>query len=147
MTPALEKSKAEFKDQVAFAYKDVPLQMHPNAPKAAEAAHCAGSQGKYWEYHDLLWKNKQLEIPALKENARALGIDGKAFDKCLDSGEKAEIIKDHVQEATSMGINGTPVFVINGRYFSGALSYEKLRSIIEEEIGSTSVASQAPAKR
>ena len=51
---------------VAFAFKDFPLPMHANAPKAAEASHCAEAQGKYWEFHDLLAKDKQLALPALK---------------------------------------------------------------------------------
>jgi protein-disulfide isomerase len=145
MQPTLEKIEAEFKGKINFAYKDVPLPMHPNAPKAAEATHCAGAQGKYWEYHDLLVKNKKLEIPALKEAAHTLKLDGNAFDKCLDSGEKSEIIKEHLSEAQSLGINGTPSFLINGRFFSGSMSYEALRGILEEELSGPSVASQQTA--
>ena len=142
MQPTLDKIEAEFKGKINFAYKDVPLPMHPDAPKAAEATHCAGAQGKYWEYHDLLVKNKQLEIPALKEAARTLKLDGNAFDKCLDSGEESGIIKEHLAEAQSLGINGTPSFLINGRFFSGSMSYEALRGILEEELGGPSSASQ-----
>jgi protein-disulfide isomerase len=146
MQPTLDKIESEFKGKVNFAYKDVPLPMHPNAPKAAEATHCAGAQGKYWEYHDLLTKNKQLELPALKEAALTLKLDSKTFDECLDSGVKSQIIKEHVSEAESLGINGTPSFVINGRFFSGVLTYEQLRGILEEELGATSIASQQTAK-
>src|SRR5262249_47989501 len=53
--PALDKLAKDYAGKIAFAYKDVPLPMHANAQKAAEAAHCAGAQGKYWEYHDLLY--------------------------------------------------------------------------------------------
>ena len=58
--PTLAKLRAEYGGKLAFAYKDLPLPMHSQAVKAAEAAHCAGAQGKYWEYHDLLLSSKQL---------------------------------------------------------------------------------------
>jgi protein-disulfide isomerase len=145
--PTLDKLEAEFKGQLAFAYKDMPLPMHPNAPKAAEATRCAQAQGKYWEYHDLLVKTKQLEMPALKDAARTLKLDATVFDKCLDSGEKLEAVQAQASEAQSLGVQGTPSFLINGRYFSGAPSYEQLRAIIAEEIGAASPAPQQSAKR
>lgn len=132
--PALDKLETEYKGRIAFVYKDVPLPMHANAQKASEATHCAGVQGKYWELHDLLAKSKRLDIASLKQGARDLHLDGAAFDKCLDSGEKAEIVKGHLAEAQSLGLQGTPSFFINGRFFSGALSYEKLREVVDEEI-------------
>jgi protein-disulfide isomerase len=132
--PTLDRLEAEFKGKVAFAYKDMPLPMHPNAPKAAEATHCAEAQGKYWEFHDLLGKNKQLALPALKEAARTLKLNGEAFDKCLDSGEKAPIIAAHSKEAQSLGVEGTPTFVVNGRFIKGTPDYDQLRAILEQEL-------------
>jgi len=133
--PALDKLEADFKGKVALAYKDVPLPMHAHAAKAAEASHCAAAQGKYWEYHDVLSATKQLDLPQLKDHARGLGLNAAAFDKCLDSGEKAQIVKDYVTEATALGLQGTPSFFINGRFISGIQTYEKLREIVEEELG------------
>jgi protein-disulfide isomerase len=91
-------------------------------------------QGKYWEYHDILVTTKQLEMPNLKAIARALKLDTDAFDKCLETGEQAGIVKAHMEEAQSLGLQGTPSFFINGRFFSGLLSYETLRGIVEEEL-------------
>lgn len=133
--PALNRLEAEFKGKLAFVYKDYPLSMHPNAQKAAEASRCADAQGKYWEYHDLLVTGKQLDIPSLKSNARQLKLDGAAFDKCLDAGEKAEAVKAHAAEAQALGLQGTPTFFVNGRYITGNLSYERLRDFILEELG------------
>jgi protein-disulfide isomerase len=138
--PALDRLEADFKGKLALAYKDVPLPMHAHAAKAAEASHCAAAQGKYWEYHDVLSASKQLDLPQLKDHARGLGLNPAAFDKCLDSGEKAQIVKDYVTEATALGLQGTPSFFINGRFISGIQTYEKLREIVEEELG-------APAER
>ena len=133
--PTLDRLEAEFKGKIAFAYKDMPLPMHPNAPKAAEATHCAEAQGKYWEFHDLLGKNKQLALPALKEAARTLKLNTEAFDKCLDSGEKAPIIAAHSKEAQALGVEGTPSFVVNGRFINGTPDYDQLRAILQEELG------------
>jgi protein-disulfide isomerase len=132
--PTLDRLRADFKDKLAFAYKDVPLPMHGHAEKAAEAAHCAGTQNKYWEYHDLLLKTKELEIPQLKAEAQNLGLDTTAFNKCLDSGEQADTIKATLEEARQLGITGTPSFLLNGRYFSGVMSYDQLHSLVAEEL-------------
>lgn len=132
--PDLTKLEAEYKGKLAFAYKDVPLPMHSRAQKAAEAAHCAGVQNKYWDYHDLLLATKELEIPQLKTKARQLGLDGKAFDACLESGEQAGLIRAQLGEAQALGIQGTPSFFLNGRFYSGSLPIEKLREAVEEEL-------------
>jgi protein-disulfide isomerase len=141
---ALDKMEAEYKGKVAFAYKDLPLPMHPHAQKAAEAAHCAGVQGKYWEFHDSIFSSKKLEISQLKEAADALKLDTVAFDKCLDSGEQAQAVKAQVTEAQNLQLQGTPSFFINGQFFSGTFAYEQLRTIVDEALkASTTPVAQA----
>jgi protein-disulfide isomerase len=142
--PVLQRLETEFKGKLAFAYKDFPLPMHPDAPKAAEAAHCAAAQGKYWEFHDKIFDNKQLSVPALKETARTLHLDGAAFDACLDSGKMAGVVKDQAAEATAYGMQGTPSILVNGRFVSGTLTYERLHGVIMEEL-SAAAAAQADA--
>ena len=132
--PTLDQLEAAFKGKMAFAYKDLPLPMHPHAQKAAEASQCAGLQGKYWEYHDLLSKTKALEVSQLKAGARQLGLEPGAFDKCLDSGERAESVKSSQNEAQKLGLLGTPSFFLNGRFFSGNLSYDQMRQLLEDEL-------------
>ena len=78
--------------------------------------------------------------------ARELKLDGGAFDKCLDSGEKAGLVRLHSTEAQSLGLQGTPSFFVNGRAVSGGLSYESLRAVIEEELR-TSAGAQQTATR
>jgi len=141
--PTLDKIAAEYKGRVAIAYKDVPLQMHAHAEKAAEAAHCAGVQGKYWEYHDALFANKQLEIPKLKEYARTLNLDGKAFDQCLDTGAQENAVKATALEGQTLQIQGTPSIFINGRFFAGGPTYEQLRDAVEEELAASARAKVA----
>ena len=141
--PVVDKLEAEFKDKVAFAFKDFPLNMHPDAQKAAEAARCAGAQGKYWEYHDALFSTRALAPAALKGHARDLKLDTKAFDTCLDTGAMADPVKDEFNEAVAFGLQGTPTFLVNGRFVSGAMTYEKLRAVIAEELSAALAAAEA----
>ena len=134
VNPALNKLEEEYKGKVAFAYKDTPLPMHTHAEKASEAANCAGVQGKYWEYHDLLFASKQYEIPDLKQYARKLNLNGAAFDKCLDTGEQAGTVRAQLAEFEKFGLAGTPAFFVNGRFLSGAVDYATLRSVVEQEL-------------
>jgi protein-disulfide isomerase len=142
--PVLDKITEEYKGRLAFAYKDFPLPMHPNARKAAEASRCAQLQGKYWEYHDVLVTTRQLDIAALKSHARTLKLDGDSFDKCLDTGGAAESVQRDAAEAQALGVSGTPTFFVNGRSVSGAATYEKLRSVIAEELSAAVARGAAP---
>jgi len=130
----LKKLQAELSDKVAFTYKDFPLPMHARAEKAAEAARCAGKQGKFWEFHDELFRSKELSVNELKAQARALKLDGAEFDKCVDSGEQAAAVERDRKEGMRLGLSGTPSFFINGHFLSGALDYAALRQIVEQQL-------------
>jgi protein-disulfide isomerase len=145
IAPSIDRIEAEFKGKVAFAYKDFPLPMHADAQKAAEAARCAGAQGKYWEYHDMLFSRKQLAVPQLKSYAGDLKLDTGAFNACLDSGKMAQTVGTSGSEAGSLGLQGTPTFFVNGRYVSGTADYERLRAIIAEELSASGPDSTAKA--
>jgi len=134
VAPAIQKLQTEYKGKVAFAYKHLPLPMHPHAQKAAEAASCAGEQGKFWDYHDMLFSTKKLEVADLKQDARKLNLDTAAFDKCLDSGRAVPFIKAQQNEAQRLALQGTPSFFINGRFMGGAASYEQLKDVIDQEL-------------
>jgi len=136
--PHVAKLKADFGEKLAFAFKDLPLPNHANAQKAAEASHCAGAQGKYWEYHDQLFEKKALDVAGLKQTARDLQLNGEAFDKCLDTGAEAAKVKASFEQAQALMLPGTPAFFVNGRYLSGAVSYDVLKSAVQEELGKSS---------
>jgi protein-disulfide isomerase len=125
----------EYKGKVRLVFRQYPLPFHAQAAKASEAALCAGDQGKYWEMHEKLFANQQALSPdQLKQHAKALGIDGGKFDKCLDSGEKGKLVESSKKAGDEAGVNGTPAFFINGRPLSGAVPFEKFKEIIDYEL-------------
>jgi protein-disulfide isomerase len=141
--PNLKRVQAEYKDQVVVAYKDFPLPMHKHAEKAAEAARCAGEQGKYWEYHDLLFGgNLGLDPAALKEYATTLSLNVAKFGGCLDSGLEAESVNKDKAEGEQLGLSATPSLFINGHFVSGVPSYEELRDIIAQQLSELPKGSQ-----
>ena len=133
--------KAEYIDtgKVRLAYKDYPLSsLHPTAQKAAEAARCAGEQGKYWEMHDLLFVKQSewapLGVTKLKDYAPTLGLDSQAFNSCLDSGKYASAVQKDFNEGSSLGVSGTPTFFVNGIQLVGAQPYAIFQQVIEQEL-------------
>ena len=77
---------------------------------------------------------RNLFVPALKETARKLGLDGAKFDACLDSGKHAANVRADYQLGEKMGVNSTPTIYINGRALVGAQPFEAFKQIIDEEI-------------
>jgi protein-disulfide isomerase len=131
----------KYEGKVRVVYRDFPLPFHEHAQKAAEAARCAGDQGKYWEMHEKLFANaKALEVPALKGYAKELGIDQGKFDKCLDDGGKAKLVADDRKAGEEAGVSGTPAFFVNGVLLSGAQPLEAFSQVIDEELKNPQVA-------
>jgi protein-disulfide isomerase len=120
-------------DRVRFVYRDFPLTgLHANALKAAEASECAHDQGKYWEYHDLLFQNQSaLDVDSLKGYAASLGLDTTTFNSCLDSDQKMDEVRKDEQDGLAAGVQGTPAFFINGQAISGAQPYAVFQEAIE----------------
>ncbi len=128
---------ADYKDKVRLVYRDFPLPFHENAAKAAEAAHCAGDQGRYWEMHGKLFANQQsLDQKAIKGYARDLGLDQAKFDKCLDTGAKAKLVEASRKAGEEAGVSGTPAFFVNGMMIQGAQPYESFKALIDAELAS-----------
>jgi protein-disulfide isomerase len=125
--------RAEFIEtgRVRYVFKDLPLtNIHPQAPKAAEAARCAGEQGAYWDMHDQIfrgqseWAGKDNHVEVLKSYAAELGLDTTAFNACLDSGRWASAVDADLQEGMGLGVRGTPTFFIDGYPLVGAQPFD-----------------------
>jgi protein-disulfide isomerase len=135
-TPTLKKIQETYGDKVRLVWKDFPLtQIHKEAFKAAEAAHCAGEQGRFWPYHDRLFANQQaLDLEALKRYASETALDAAKFEQCLSTSKYAERVNTGIAEGTSLGVSSTPTVFINGRMMAGAYPYEAFASIVDEEL-------------
>ncbi len=132
----VEEVMQAYAGKVRLVFRHFPLDFHKQAPKAAEASLCANEQGKFWEYHDALFKNQQkLELADLKEHAGSLGLDGAKFGECLDSGKMAKVVSEDLAAGKKVGVSGTPAFFINGQMLSGAQSLDEFKKIIDAELG------------
>ncbi len=137
------KLKREYIDTGKLRYiaRDLPLAIHAAAAPAAEAAHCAGEQGKFWEMHAaLLGGAADLASGGIERRARALGLDLTRFDECVARNKYSAVIAAHEQQADQAGIDGTPGFVVGraahgeltGVRVEGALPYDEFDSLLRE---------------
>jgi protein-disulfide isomerase len=121
---------------VRIVFRDFPLStIHPQALPAAEAAQCAGEQGKFWEFHDKLFGNQRALAPEnLKQYAAELSLDTERFNACLDSGQYRDDVMQDMREGQRVGVSGTPAFFVNGRFLSGAKPFEEFKRVIDDEL-------------
>ncbi|MBI4139146.1 DsbA family protein [Candidatus Uhrbacteria bacterium] len=131
---SLQQILKDYPKDVRLVYRHFPLSFHPEAQKAAEASECAGKQGKFWEMHEKVFeanKSQSMSVATWKAAARQLGLNGDAFDKCLDSGETAARVAQDLQEGTTAGVGGTPGTFVNGQLIEGAVPVTTLKQAID----------------
>jgi protein-disulfide isomerase len=129
----------EYKDDVSFTFKDMPLSFHAQAVNAAMAARCAQEQGEYWEMAQELFDNQEAwgetegkEI--FKTYAQKIGLNMTEFNACLDNDKYADKIAKDMEEAGSFGISGTPSGFVGEQFIGGVVKKDDLKKMIEEEI-------------
>lgn len=134
MNGLLEK----YKGRVRLAFRDFPLdQMHPAARLAAEAGRCAADQGRFWEFHDLLFANQtKLAKEDLLAHGGKLGIDTAIFEACVSGRKHSAAIEADIKQARDLGLNGTPAFFVNGVFVNGAQASTVFEKLIDEELTS-----------
>lgn len=119
--------------KIRFVWKDAPNSLHFGADIAAEAAHCAKAQGKFWEYHDRLFREGGLfDTLRLGLVARDLGLVEEDFNRCITGRETKAFVERSAAEARALGIRGTPAFYIDGVPYEGQLTYEQLAEAIRD---------------
>ncbi len=123
---------AEFPGKVRLVFKDFPLAFHEGALPAAEAARCAADQGRFWEYHDLLFvAQSSFARTDLLAYAARLGLPADAFGACLESGRHRGAVRADIAEGRSAGVRGTPTFFVNGQRLVGAQPVQAFRDAIQ----------------
>jgi len=132
--------------KVRYVSRDLPLDFHPNAPGAAVAARCAGEQHKFWEMRDMMVVNAaDLTTPSLIKYGQQINLDMTAFGLCLNDKKYTAAIQKDVADANTMGISGTPSFVvgktakdeINGVRIVGAVPYSVFDTAIKNQLTAT----------
>lgn len=150
-TYPLLKSQYIDTGKVKLVFRHFPLtDIHPQAQKAAEAAECASRQGRFSDYHDILFAKGQtgeggLTVPALKQYAEDSGLNTETFNRCLDNGETAAVVQKDLRDGASVGVSGTPNVFVNGtlvsmfdsqsgRWIGGALPFSTFKTFIDQAL-------------
>ncbi|MBA3968639.1 MAG: thioredoxin domain-containing protein [Gemmatimonadetes bacterium] len=127
---------------VRYVYYDFPLPMHPHAFLASRAARCANEQGKFWEYHDVLygrqsqWSPQRDATDSFIEYARDIqGLDQGPFRDCVRSDRYAREVTENIKLGESLGVNGTPTVFINGKRLPNVPGPKELDVLIQQEVG------------
>jgi protein-disulfide isomerase len=138
----LKASLKEFRKDIVYYFVNYPLDqscnpgleatLHPTACLAAKAAICANRQGKFWEYHELVFENqKRISRSLLVDLAATTRLDGPTFENCLTSSDADQILSSEIALGQKAEVRGTPSIFINGRLFRDWNKADRLRRVIE----------------
>jgi protein-disulfide isomerase len=116
------------KDKVSIVFKHFPLGFHDQAQLAAEASMAAHAQGKFWEFHDVLFQNQKA-----LERSSLVGLDLDKFKTALDEGVYTERVKEDMAVCQKAGVRGTPTIFVNGRKYEGEREADKMAEILKKE--------------
>jgi protein-disulfide isomerase len=128
--------------KVRMAYINFPLAIHANAWPAAEAAMCAGAQGKFWQMQDALfasqdaWAEKQPAAPVLDSVAQSIGVDTTALDQCVSSKAVHDLIDADRDRADRAGVNATPTIIIGDKLLQGVEPIQNYQHVLDSALAS-----------
>jgi protein-disulfide isomerase len=133
--PEIEQILSRYGEEVAFIYKHWPLGYHQLAYPAARAAECAGEQGRFWQFHRMLYANTNWIGDALESFARDVGVPDMArFEECVAATELVAAIERDIAQAEDIAAPGTPTIIVNGLMLGMERDAEFLAELIEEAI-------------
>lgn len=138
MQSVLTEVVERYDGKVSWYYKDLPLvSIHSGAKYAAEAARCAGDQGKFWEYRDALFAADKVTDAMHQGVAKELSLDLAKFQGCLSSDKYSKAVEQDLAEAEELGITATPTLMINGIMLSGVRGPADVSAVIDRELQRT----------
>ncbi|HEX2188032.1 MAG TPA: DsbA family protein [Longimicrobiaceae bacterium] len=150
MVAPLIKERLVETGKARFVYYDFPLvQAHPNAFLAARAGRCANEQGRFWEFHDVVygqqrnWSAERDPTELFVQYARQAGADPARFEECLRSDRFAREVSESMQLGQSLGVSGTPTLIVNGRRLGSTPSFGELERMVDEAAGGAAPAASA----
>lgn len=124
---------AKYGGKIRFQFRDFPnTSLHPHAMAAALAARCANDQGRFWEYHDLLYINQERFLDEdLGRYATQIGLDRGAFDACFAAKKFLADVSADAADGEALGVQGTPTWFINGRRVEGVIPFDVFEKIVK----------------
>ena len=138
----IKRIMEEYSGAVQLIYNDFPLvRVHPNALPAAEAAQCAFSQGRFWEYHDLLFEGQNIWAQSTDPQssfmgyARDAGLNIEQFSRCLENHETRKAVREDMNEGETLRIQSTPTFFINNTRLVGPATFSNFKEAIDAQLG------------
>jgi protein-disulfide isomerase len=134
--PAVKLLLKHFKDRIRFVYRHFPLEeVHPLALHAAEAAECAGGQGKFWPMHSLLFENQpHLKLPQLRGYAERLELDLGRYDLEMEDQVYLQRVREHMQSGRDSGARATPTFFVDRRIQDVSFGLNSLFDAVESAL-------------
>jgi protein-disulfide isomerase len=132
VAPIVRAIAKQHEDDVKLVVRHFPIEeIHPGAMLAAEAAGCAGEQGKFWEYYDaVLGMKTALSAEAISAVATSLALDEAQFQRCIDSGYYTNQVKNDLSDGAGAAVSGTPTFFFNGQKVEGSIPFSVFNAII-----------------
>ena len=125
--PIVKQVQEHFGDRLRFVFRHYPLEQHPMAEPAAEAAEFAATREKFWQMHDALFENQaELSTDLFTSLAGSLGLNETALERALDRRQFARRIEADVESGDQSGLTGTPTFYINGAQHTGSFGSQAL---------------------
>ncbi|HVS24825.1 MAG TPA: thioredoxin domain-containing protein [Gammaproteobacteria bacterium] len=131
--PVVEQLRQRFEEQVRFIFRHFPLiDAHSHALAAAEAAECAGGQGKFWEMHALLFEHQtHLDLEHLLRYGADLGLDVARYTAEIDDEVYRQRVLEHIDSGKRSGVRGAPTFFLNGRFVDVSFGLHSLSDAVE----------------
>ena len=132
----LQQIVDDYRGKIKLIRKDYPENSPSSASfRAAAAARCAGEQGRFWEYGELIYQNNNgLSDDKLMGLAKESGIDAGEFKQCFAGEKTAGAVRNNITEANDLDISGVPFIYVNDLGFMGEMTYEELKNIVEREL-------------
>ncbi len=140
----LTAAMRSYPDTVRLVWKDMPNEgAHPLATLASIAAGCAGRQGKFWEYHDLLFdRQTYLSEDEFSKIATELQLNAESFKACYDAHDTLAVVKRDFQEGQALKILATPTIFVGSESYAGSLTVDELSSMIKKALAATPAAAK-----
>lgn len=130
----VESLEREYPGQIRFVYKAFPIDRHPYAVLAALVAHSAQAQGKFWEFHDMLFSGQRLDEKVITQYAERAGLDLSQVDEDLANFAHGAELRRDLRQGKRLDVRSTPTIFVNGRPLVGAQPIEAFRTVVDQEL-------------